>query len=104
MSESEENRIEQAMLEDMAFVYIVECADGTYYTGWTTDIRHRVDTHNAGKGARYTRSRRPVKLVHLEHFSSRQEAMRREWEIKQLTRKQKEELIRDHTPVQDTRQ
>lgn len=78
----------------MPFVYILRCADDTYYTGWTTDVDRRVQTHNAGKGARYTRSRRPVTLVHTEEFETREEAMSREWHIKQLTRTQKEELIR----------
>ncbi|WP_286139064.1 GIY-YIG nuclease family protein [Faecalibaculum rodentium] len=94
MSESLDQTNDQAMCEDMAFVYILECADNTYYTGWTTDVDRRVTVHNAGKGARYTRCRRPVKLVHVESFGCRQEAMRREWHIKQLSRKQKEELIR----------
>ena len=87
---------DKAMPDDMAFVYIVQCADGIYYTGWTKDLDRRIAAHNAGTGARYTRSRRPVRIVHSERFSTRQEAMRREWEIKQLTRKQKEKLIHPH--------
>ena len=68
------------------FTYIVECSDGTLYTGWTNNLEHRVETHNVGKGAKYTKSRRPVKLVYFETYSSKEEAMRREWEIKQLSR------------------
>ena len=81
------------------YTYIVECSDGTFYTGWTTDIEKRIRTHNAGTGAKYTRARTPVKLVYLENFSTRREAMRREAEIKRLGRKQKETLIRDRKEV-----
>ena len=77
----------------MNFTYIVRCNDGTYYTGWTNDIEKRVKTHNEGKGAKYTKTRRPVTLVYYESFQTKEEAMRREWEIKQLTRKQKEKLV-----------
>lgn len=73
------------------FTYIVECSDGTLYTGWTNNLEHRVETHNVGKGAKYTKSRRPVKLVYFETYSSKEEAMRREWEIKQLSRTEKME-------------
>ena len=75
------------------FTYILECSDGTLYTGWTNDLERRVKAHNAGKGAKYTKSRRPVKLVYFESFSTKQEAMRREWEIKQLKRQEKEIMI-----------
>ena len=75
------------------YVYIVECGDGTYYTGWTTDPQERLKTHNSGKGAKYTRSRLPVKLVYWEVFPTKEEAMAREYAIKQLSRKQKEALI-----------
>lgn len=73
--------------------YILRCADGTLYTGWTNDLNRRLLAHNAGTGAKYTRPRRPVTLVYQEQFPSKQEAMRREWEIKQLTRAQKLLLI-----------
>ena len=76
------------------YTYILECADGTYYCGWTNDIDKRLRTHNAGKGGKYTRARLPVRLVHLETFPTKEEAMAREWQIKQLKREQKEELIR----------
>ena len=75
------------------FVYIVECDDGTYYTGYTTDVKRRVKVHNEGKGAKYTRGRLPVKLRHQEEYSSRSLAMQRECEIKGLTREEKEKLV-----------
>ena len=74
------------------FTYIVQCADNTYYTGLTYDLDHRIKTHNAGKGAVYTRGRRPVKLIYFEKFNSYTEAARREHLIKKLTSKQKEKL------------
>lgn len=77
----------------MNYTYIVECKDGTLYTGWTTNLQQRVKTHNAGKGAKYTRSRLPVVLRYFESFQTKEEAMRREYEIKHLTRKQKQKLI-----------
>lgn len=75
-------------------VYIVECSDGTYYTGYTTDVTRRVAEHNEGAGAKYTRGRRPVQLVHEEAYGSRAAAMRREYAIKQLSRPAKERLVR----------
>lgn len=75
------------------YTYILRCADGTYYCGWTNNLDRRLKAHNEGKGAKYTRSRRPVALVYHEAFSTKEEAMRREYEIKQLPRKKKEELI-----------
>ncbi len=75
------------------YTYIVRCSDGTLYTGYTNDIEKRTEAHNAGKGARYTRSRRPVELVYYEEYPTKEEAMSREWHIKRLTRKKKEELV-----------
>ena len=75
------------------FCYIVECADGTYYTGWTTDPERRLKTHNAGRGARYTRVRLPVKLVYLEPQPDRTTAMKRERAIKALSRDKKRKLL-----------
>lgn len=75
------------------YVYIVKCHDNTYYTGWTTDLVQRISRHNCGTGAKYTRSRRPVELVYFETFQNKSEALKREYQIKQLTKKQKEELI-----------
>ena len=77
----------------MNYAYIVRCADGTLYTGWTNDLNRRVAVHNEGAGAKYTRSRRPVELVHFEAFASKEEAMRREAEIKRLSRSEKLALL-----------
>lgn len=76
------------------YVYILKCADGTLYTGWTTDLKARVAAHNAGKGAKYTRPRRPVDLVYHEEYDDKGTALSREHAIKQLTRAQKDKLIR----------
>ena len=75
------------------YCYIVECSDGTYYTGWTTDPERRVKQHNKGVGAKYTSTRRPVKLVYLETQSTRTDAMRRELAIKKMNRIQKSKLV-----------
>ena len=77
------------------FVYILSCADGTLYTGITTDLQRRVEQHNRGEGARYTASRGPVQLVYQEQAPDRSAASSRERAIKQLAREQKLELIRD---------
>ncbi len=77
----------------MPYVYIVRCADGSFYTGWTTDVARRVAQHNAGRGARYTRIHRPVVLVYPEAQPDRAAAMRREWAIKKLDREHKERLV-----------
>jgi putative endonuclease len=76
-----------------AWVYILECVDGSFYTGSTIDLERRLAEHRAGKGARYTRSRLPVKLAYAEEQPSRRDAMRREAEFKRWPRKKKEELI-----------
>ena len=78
----------------MYYTYIVRCADKTLYTGWTTDLNRRLQAHNSGQGAKYTRSRRPVTLVYAERFESKNEAMSREWHIKKLRLEQKENLLR----------
>lgn len=75
------------------YVYIVKCSDGTLYCGYTDDVEARIKTHNSGKGAKYTKNRLPVELVYKEQLRTKQEATRREAEIKKLTRKQKLELI-----------
>lgn len=79
----------------MHYVYVLECADGTYYTGYTTDVERRVAEHDAGEGAKYTRGRTPVELVHTERYETRSAAMSREHEIKSLSRAAKEGLIAD---------
>jgi len=75
------------------YVYVLECADGSLYTGYTTDPERRVAEHDAGEGAKYTRGRTPVELVHTECFAVRSDAMAREHEIKQLSRAEKERLV-----------
>ena len=77
----------------MNFCYILRCADGTLYTGWTNDLAQRLAAHNAGRGGKYTRARRPVELVYSEAFHTKEEAMSREWHLKRLTRRQKLRLI-----------
>lgn len=77
----------------MNYTYILECADGTYYTGWTNDLEKRVQDHNEKKGAKYTRSRTPVRLVYREEFETKKEALQREAAIKRLSRAEKEALI-----------
>ena len=76
------------------FCYIVECADGTLYTGWTVDVERRVAQHNKGLGAKYTKTRRPVKLVYFESQPDKKTAMKRERAIKALPRKKKLELFK----------
>lgn len=75
------------------YVYIVECSDGTYYTGYSTDVDRRVKQHNNGNGAKYTASRRPVELVYVEKYIDQSDAMSREYEIKQFSRRKKERLV-----------
>ena len=77
------------------YCYIVECADGTYYTGWAIDPEKRVAMHNRGRGARYTRTRCPVKLVYVEELPDRKSAMKREIAIKRLGRMGKNKLIHE---------
>jgi putative endonuclease len=80
------------------FCYIVECSDGTFYTGWSTDPERREHQHNAGRGARYTRDRRPVRLVYVEEQADKPSALRRELRIKRLPREKKLKLIEDNQP------
>lgn len=77
----------------MNYTYILQCSDNTYYTGWTNELEKRVKAHNEGKGAKYTKSRRPVRLVYYEEFETKEQAMKREYALKQLRRTQKERLI-----------
>lgn len=77
----------------MNYTYIVECADGSLYCGWTKDLKKRIADHNAGKGAKYTKARLPVKLVYYEQSDTKEKAMSREWQIKQLSRAEKLELV-----------
>lgn len=75
------------------YIYILRCCDGSLYTGWTNNLDKRVKTHQAGRGGKYTRARLPVELVYFEQFNTKQDAMRREWEIKQLRHSEKLRLI-----------
>ena len=77
----------------MNYTYIVRCKDDTLYCGWTNNLEKRITSHNQGTGAKYTRNRRPVELVYYETFDTKEAAMRREYEIKQMSRNQKIALI-----------
>ena len=83
-------------MEKKNYTYILECRDGSLYTGWTNDIEKRVEAHNSGNGAKYTRARRPVKLVYLEESQTKEEAMSREYAIKQMNRQKKLEMIKKY--------
>lgn len=87
----------------MAFVYMVECADGTYYTGWAVDLDARLAAHNAGTGARYTRGRRPVRLVYWERMPDAASALRREAALKRMSRAQKRRLAAVHAANEEVR-
>ncbi|WP_135305750.1 GIY-YIG nuclease family protein [Haloarcula amylovorans] len=75
------------------YTYVLRCSDGSFYTGYTTDVERRVREHDDGDGAKYTRGRTPVELVHVERFESKSAAMSREYEIKQFSRARKERLV-----------
>ncbi|MBR5284725.1 MAG: GIY-YIG nuclease family protein [Clostridia bacterium] len=83
----------------MNYTYILKCADGTLYTGWTNDLDRRLTAHNAGKASKYTRVRLPVELAYFETFETKEEAMRREVLIKQLSRAEKLKLISSRSPL-----
>lgn len=83
---------------ETCWVYMLRCGDGSLYTGWTNDLEKRLKSHAAGKGAKYTRSRLPVALVYRERCADRSEAMRRECELKRLSRAQKLALIEGRVP------
>lgn len=74
-------------------VYILKCNDGTFYTGYTNHLKRRLKQHKMGKGAKYTRGRGPFEVVYMKRFSTKQEALKEEYAIKQLSRKEKEQLI-----------
>ena len=85
---------EEDKVHNMNYTYMVQCADGTLYTGWTNCLQKRMKAHNEGKaGAKYTRAKRPVTLVYYEGYETKEEAMSREYAIKQLTRKEKLKLM-----------
>lgn len=83
-------------MDHKAYMYVVECCDGTYYTGYTTDVKKRIAVHNSGKGAKYTRARLPVKLIYVEGFDSKEEAMSAEALFKRKTRLQKVSFLNDN--------
>lgn len=78
---------------ELNYTYILECKDGTFYTGWTNNLEKRLKNHNDGKGAKYTKARLPVSLIYYEEFQTKEDAMRREYAIKQMTRNEKCSLI-----------
>ena len=85
----------------MNYTYILKCKDGSLYTGWRNDLEQRVAAHNTGKGAKYTKARRPVELVYFEEFETKEQAMKREYAIKQMARKDKLELVRRKEKADD---
>ena len=85
----------------MNYTYILKCKDGSLYTGWTNDLEQRVAAHNTGKGVKYTKARRPVELVYFEEFETKEQAMKREYAIKQMARKDKLELVRRKEKADD---
>jgi len=80
------------------YTYLLQCADDTFYCGWTNHLEKRIQAHNEGKGAKYTRGRRPVVLAYYEEFETKEEAMKREVAIKKLSRKEKAELAGSFSP------
>ena len=83
----------------MNYTYILQCADGSLYTGWTNHLEERVRTHNSASGAKYTRARRPATLVYFEGFPTKEDAMKRESAIKKLTRRQKMNLLQPQETI-----
>ncbi|BBP10192.1 MULTISPECIES: GIY-YIG nuclease family protein [Streptococcus] len=83
-------------MDHKAYMYVVECCDGTYYTGYTTDVKKRIAVHNSGKGAKYTRARLPVKLIYVEGFDSKEEALSAEALLKRKKRPQKEQFLSEN--------
>ena len=80
----------------MFYVYILKCVDGSLYCGYTTDVEKRFEKHKSGKGAKYTRSHLPLEIVYIEEFETKSDALKRECEIKSMTKLQKEKLINSH--------
>lgn len=83
-------------MKNCNYTYMLRCADGSLYTGWTNDLKKRLEAHQSGKGGKYTRTHLPVELVYQETFPTKEEAMSREWKIKQLTKAEKEKLVREY--------
>lgn len=78
----------------MNYTYMLKCADGSFYTGWTNQIKKRTQDHKAGRGAKYTKGRLPAELVYYEQFATKEEAMKREWEIKKLSHQKKLSMLK----------
>ena len=88
--------LKRFIMDHKAYMYVLECRDGSYYTGYTTDVRRRLAVHNSGKGAKYTRARLPVKLIYAQGFSSKAEAMSAEALLKRKKRSQKEQFLSEN--------
>lgn len=87
------DKIKMRKVKIMNYTYMVRCRDGSLYTGWTNHLEERVRAHNEGNGAKYTKSRTPVRLVYYEEYDSKIDAMKREYAIKQLSKREKEMLV-----------
>lgn len=96
--------MESYMEKNEYYFYVLECADGTFYGGYAANVQKRLAVHNSGKGAKYTRSRRPVKLIYFEAFETKSEAMRAEYKFKQLTRKEKEVFLKEFWQGEHTKE
>lgn len=83
-------------MDHKAYMYVLECRDGSYYTGYTTDVKRRLAVHNSGKGAKYTRARLPVKLIYAQGFASKEEAMSAEALLKRKKRPRKEQFLSEN--------
>ena len=88
--------LKRFIMDHKAYMYVLECRDGSYYTGYTTDVRRRLAVHNSGKGAKYTRARLPVKLIYVQGFASKEEAMSAEALLKRKKRPQKERFLSEN--------
>lgn len=92
-AEEKSDEIIAAKTTETNYAYLLRCADGSLYAGWTNDLEKRLTAHRSGKGAKYTKAHLPVELAYHETFATKEEAMRREWELKQMTKAQKEALV-----------
>ena len=95
-SEQRKNKLEK--VKNSHYVYLLLCDDGSYYTGYTSNVASRFEKHKKGYGARYTRMRKPKRIVHVEKFRTRAEAMRRERQVKALSHKEKDQLVSTRSP------
>ena len=89
-------------MESKYYMYVLLCADGTFYGGFTNDVAKRVATHNAGKGAKYTKTRRPVKLLYHEEFETKSAALKAEYAFKRQSRKKKEQFLLNHSVLESS--